>query len=215
MERFFAYCRQIGWKRFWIMIIGNVFLGIGVGLFKLSAMGNDPYNGMNMALAEITGIPYPVLQIIVNAGLFLIQVLLNRHLVGFGTVINACFLGYMATFVYNTTGGIFGFPTTFGSRLFAVLLGVVISSFGLSLYQNADVGVSPYDAVVLILDQRLKRVSFFWCRMMIDGACALICFLSGGIVGLGMLVAVFGLGPCIQFFNWSFTRRVLFPERQG
>jgi uncharacterized membrane protein YczE len=45
--------------------------------------------------------------------------------------------------------------------------------------------------------------------MFTDALCALICFLAGGIIGLGTLVSAFGLGPIIQFFDVHFTNKLL------
>ena len=50
------YFKRIGAKRMVIMLLGNVFLGMGVSIFKLSEMGTDPFSGMVMALAEVLGI---------------------------------------------------------------------------------------------------------------------------------------------------------------
>ena len=77
------------------------------------------------------------------------------------------------------------------------------------MYQLPDVGVSPYDSLSLIMAKRIKRMPYFWCRMITDGVCALICFVTGGLVGIGTLVAAFGFGPFIQFFNIHFTEKLL------
>ncbi len=191
------------------VIIGNIFVGLGVGVFKLSMMGNDPFDGMNMALADVTGIYYPVLQIMVNLLLFVVQLIWGRKLIGFGTVINAFFLGYIATFFYNLLFGIVGKPQSFVLRLFIVFMGVLAISLGLSLYQTADLGVAPYDALALIIHEKAPKIQYFWARIMCDAACALICFLAGGIVGIGTLVSAFGFGPFIQFFNGAVSEKVL------
>ena len=47
------YFKKIGARRLLIMIMGNVFLGMGISIFKLSGLGNDPFSGMVMALANI------------------------------------------------------------------------------------------------------------------------------------------------------------------
>jgi uncharacterized membrane protein YczE len=44
---------------------------------------------------------------------------------------------------------------------------------------------------------------------MCDACCALICFLAGGIVGIGTLVSAFGFGPFIQFFNKTVSEKIL------
>ena len=61
--------------------------------------------------------------------------------------------------------------------------------------------MAPYDALALIMDRRIGPLPYFWCRMITDGACTLVCFLAGGIVGLGTLASVFGFGPVISLFN--------------
>ncbi len=204
------YFRKAGMKRTFIgVIIGNIFIGLGVGIFKLSMMGNDPFDGMNMALADITGIYYPVLQIIVNLILFLVQLAYGRKLIGFGTVINAFFLGYIATFFYNLLFGFVGEPQSFTLRLFIVFVGVLAISLGLSLYQTANLGVAPYDALALIINERFPKIQYFLARIMCDAVCALVCFLAGGIVGIGTLVSAFGFGPFIQFFNNTVSNKIL------
>lgn len=209
------YCRNVGWKRFLVMLIGNIILGLGVAIFKLSTMGNDPFNGMNMAVSAYIGIPYAVYQVIVNAALFVFQLFAGRRLIGVGTIVNAVLLGFVVTFFYNILTASIGAPTTIFFRIVTVFIGVMVCSLGLSLYQKSDAGVAPYDALALIMDRRFKKISYFWCRIMTDACCALICFLFGGIVGLGTLVSTFGFGPFVQFFDKTVTEKILFDSTGG
>ena len=50
------YLKNINWKHVLIMCIGNVFAGMGIGIFKLAGLGTDPFSGMNMAVADMLGI---------------------------------------------------------------------------------------------------------------------------------------------------------------
>ena len=45
------YVKKIGMRRILIMLLGNVFLGMGVSIFKFAGLGNDAYNAMMMALS--------------------------------------------------------------------------------------------------------------------------------------------------------------------
>ena len=54
------YFKKIGARRLLIMIMGNVFLGMGISIFKLSGLGNDPFSGMVMALANILASATPL-----------------------------------------------------------------------------------------------------------------------------------------------------------
>lgn len=201
MNKLALYFKKVGRKRILASLAGNILVGLGIAIFKFAALGNDPYTGMNMALAETLGIPFPTLQLGVNLLFFLLQFVFARQLIGFGTLFNALFIGSLVDFFYRVMAGTIGGPGTFPVQLLVMLIGMMICSFGLSLYQCSDLGVSPYDAASLILDKKLARIPYFWCRIFTDGVCALICFAAGGIVGVGTLVTAFGFGPFIAAFN--------------
>ena len=67
------YFKKIGARRLLIMIMGNVFLGMGISIFKLSGLGNDPFSGMVMALANILGFSYASFLLVINGGLFIFE----------------------------------------------------------------------------------------------------------------------------------------------
>lgn len=209
MKYLTEYCKSIGWKRFWFMLIGNIFLGLGVSIFKLSGLGNDPYNGMVMALAEQLGIAYSLLMVLCGLFIFIVQVIWGRNFIGIGTIFNAVFLGYIVSFFYYILSSYLPGPAALWQRIITVCIGVILGGFGLSLYQTANVGISPFDSLSLIMAKHFPKVSYFWHRMATDTFCAIICFLAGGIVGLGTLVSAFGFGPVINFFNKHFTEKLL------
>ncbi len=213
MKRFFNTLAEP--RRFMIMLVGNIFLGMGISIFKLSGLGNDPFSGMVMALADTSGIEYARFLILLNLSLFVIQLIAGRRFIGIGTVVNAVFLGYIVTFFYTIWIDLPGEPHLLWQRVITVAVGVVICSFGVSLYQTSNVGIAPYDCLSLIMKDRFPRVSYFWHRMFTDALCALICFLFGGIIGLGTLVCMFGLGPIIHFFNVHFTEKIRGDRRKS
>ncbi|MBQ7063579.1 MAG: hypothetical protein IJM90_01625 [Firmicutes bacterium] len=191
------------------MVIGNILTGLGVAIFKMSTMGNDPFSGMMMAVSAKIGMSYPLFQICLNLVFFAVQLAWARRLIGIGTILNMLFLGYLASFWYSVMGLFMTPPAGLAARLILVAVGVIVCSLGLSMYQLPDVGVAPYDSLALILDQKLPRIPYFWCRIFVDGMAALACYLAGGIVGVGTLVCAFGLGPFIQFFNTYVTCHLL------
>lgn len=69
-------------------------------------------------------------------------------------------------------------------------LGTLFTGFGCSLYQTPNVGTAPYDSLSIIIHKKFPQISYFWERIFTDAVCALICFLAGGIVGLGTSDAV-------------------------
>lgn len=206
------YFKSIGFKRMVIMVIGNIFVGMGISIFKLSGLGNDPFSGAVMALADLSGISYASLLVIINSALFVIQFIFGRKLIGIGTLVNAVFLGYIVTFFYDILICIWiscGSPSSFPVRTAIVFIGVIVISLGVSLYQTSAAGIAPYDSLALITSKKWTKFPYFWHRIFTDGFCAFICFLTGGIVGLGTLVSAFGLGPFVQFFDTHLSSRLV------
>ena len=100
-------------------------------------------------------------------------------------------------------------------QLLWVALAVPVTALGASLYQTADLGIAPYDYLSLGL-RDYTPFPYFGCRVFTDALCALICWLLGGLVGIGTLICAFCLGPFIQFFNGLVSERLLQykPEKQ-
>lgn len=206
-----GYFKKVGWKRVVMTIVGNIFIGLGIGIFRYAALGNDPYTAMNLSLSECVRMSYPVFQILFNLCAFVIQLLWGRELIGIGTIVNAFFLGYIVDFFYHILLMLPAAPAAFWQSVIVVCIGVIICSFGLSLYQTSNVGVAPYDALSLITQKKLPKIPYFWHRMFDDALAALISFVATGFtnIGLGSLVSAFGLGPFIHFFNKHFSEKLL------
>lgn len=204
------FLKNINWKHVLIMCIGNILAGMGIAIFKLAGLGTDPFSGMNMAVADKIGMAYGNFQLLVNVVLLVVQIAFGRKFLGIGTVVNAVFLAYICTFFYYIFTGVFGLElVAMPVRLLALCIGVVIICLGLSMYQMPDEGVALYDSLSLIMTDKWPKIPYFWHRMSNDVVCALICYLAGGVIGIGTLVTAFGLGPVIHFFNRVFTGKLL------
>ena len=178
------------------MIAGVVIIGIGIAVFKFSRLGNDSISALNLRLAELVGLPFSIENVLMNLCLFVPQLLWGRRYIGLGTITG------------DAMTAVFGSADTLPVQLLWVAVAVLVIALGCSLYQTADLGVAPYDALSLMLADRLP-VPYFGCRVFTDALCALLCWLLGGLVGIGTLICAFCLGPFIQFFNGLVSERVL------
>ena len=102
-------------------------------------------------------------------------------------------------------------------RATSFLFGFVFLCFGSSLYMTADMGVSTYDAIALILANTWKIGKFKYIRICTDVVCVVVgiaMFLIGGgaasliptFVGVGTILTAFFMGPLIEFFNVKVAR---------
>ena len=67
-----GYFKKTGAKRLAVMVVGNIFLGMGISIFKFSGLGNDPFSGMVMALSECVKMEYAVFLILLNVFIVLV-----------------------------------------------------------------------------------------------------------------------------------------------
>ena len=190
------------------MLVGIVIIGLGIALFKQSHLGNDSISALNMRLAELLGISLGRMNIITNILLFALEVWLGRQYIGLGTFVNGLGIGYLVTAFYEPIAAFFGPAASLPVQLLWVALAVPVTALGASLYQTADLGVAPYDAWSLEIRDHTP-FPYFGCRIFTDALCALICWLLGGLIGLGTLVCAFCLGPFIQFFNGVVSEKAL------
>ncbi len=199
---------KISLRRFLVMAAGIVLLSLGIALFKLSLMGNDPSSAMVMAVGDAVGLGFAPMLFIMNCLWFVSEFFFGRRLIGVGTFVNWFGVGTIASAFVRLISGCFTLPTEFFPRLLVMLCGVLVLSLACSMYQTADLGIAPYDALSLVLSEKLKKVPYFWCRIFTDAVCTLIAFVFGGIVGIGTLVCALGLGPFISFFDRHISRRL-------
>lgn len=194
------------------MIIGNILISLGVCLFKTSGMGNDPFSAMILSVSESLKLSFSTFLILINTFIFLIEIAWGRKFIGIGTFANWFLIGYVAEFFISLSNRILSPPQTFLEQLPFVILGVLVISFGVSLYQTSDAGIAPYDSVALIMDERIPKLPYFWCRMICDATCTAICLLTGGLIGLGTFLCAFGLGPIIHFFNLRISQKLIYQK---
>jgi uncharacterized membrane protein YczE len=135
---------------------------------------------------------------------------LGRKFIGIGTFVNWFLIGYVVEVMLWLSSRFLTPSESFWGRLPLVILGVLIISLGVSLYQTSNAGIAPYDSLALIMDERIKKLPYFWCRMICDATSVVLCLLTGGLVGLGTFLSAFCLGPFIHFFNQRISKKLIY-----
>lgn len=190
------------------VLIGNILIGLGIGVFKYSHMGNDPFSAMAFALNALTPISYAVFLIMLNTFIFIFEFVFGKKYIHIGTIINWFLVGYVVQFTYEFLEGNYPISEALMIRLIVVVVGLVLASLGISLYQTADMGVAPFDSLPLIIHDKFP-ITYFWARMIFDGICVVIAFVAGGLIGIGTLVCVLGFGPIVSIFNKMISEKLI------
>lgn len=206
-------------KRVAMSLFGVIICAISVGIFKIAALGVDPFQSFMAGLDSIVPISFGTLYVITNAVMLLFALIFDRHYIGIATFINLFLLGYITQFTYEFLQKIIVNPNM-GIRIACLVIGVVIICFGSAFYMTADLGVSTYDAVALIIVNTWKKGKFQYVRIITDIVCVILgvtlFMLAGGtigkiptIAGVGTIITAFFMGPLIEFFNVKIARPFL------
>ncbi|MBE5880838.1 MAG: hypothetical protein E7289_00800 [Lachnospiraceae bacterium] len=198
-------------RRIFMSLFGVIICAISVGIFKIAALGVDPFQSLMSGLDTLIPISFGTLYVIVNAVLLLFSLIADRHYIGIATFINLFLLGYITQWTYEFLQTVIVNPSMV-IRLLCLLVAIVIICFGSALYMTADLGVSTYDAVALILVNKWHIGQFKYIRIVTDLICvalgAILFVLGGGkvseiptIIGIGTIITAFFMGPLIEVFN--------------
>lgn len=194
-------------RRFLLTVLGIVALGLGVSLCLYGNVGVDPFTSMNIAFSSKLGISLGKFQLIVNAVLLVCVLLLQKKFIGIGTILNMVLVGYFVEWFNILWTNIFTFEMSIYISLLFLIVGVVILTFGASLYFSTQAGTAPYDAVGLILADK-TGLPFRVCRIGTDVILVIISFVLSGPLGVATLVIALFTGPLIDFWNKRIARLV-------
>ena len=192
-------------------VLGVIVGGISVGFFKLAAFGVDPFQSFMSGMEKLIPIDFGTLYVIVNACLLLFALVFDKHYINIATMVNLFLLGYVVDFSHNTLLTIFP-EASMVVRIVCFIFGFVVLCFASSLYMTADLGVSTYDAIALILTNKWKLGKFKYIRIATDIVCVIlgaVLFILGKgefkdiptFIGVGTILTAFFMGPLIDFFN--------------
>lgn len=198
-------------KRIMMSVFGVLVCAISVGFFKLAAFGVDPFQSFMSGIDQLIPIDFGTLYVIVNVCMLLFALIFDKHYIGVATFVNLFLLGYVVQFSYDTLQSIFPDPSM-GIRIICFVFGFITLCFSSSIYMTADLGVSTYDAIALIMANTWKIGKFKYIRIVTDVVCVVLgiaMFLIGGgeaaaipaFVGVGTILTAFFMGPLIDFFN--------------
>ena len=196
--------------RWGMMIAGILFIGVCVGAYRLSQFGADAFTCMNLGISGFLGMSFGTWQLIMNLAILAVVLWKARSCIGPGTVANMVGVGYLADFTCWIVLDVLRVEMTLPLRVGALAVGSALVGLGVALYMAAEMGISPYDSVgLIIVDMTGGRIPFRWARVLSDVTAVsvgvIFCLLSGGnmgmILGVGTICSALLNGPLIQFFK--------------
>lgn len=203
-------------------VMGVMIGAVSVAIFKMAAFGVDPFQSFMSGIDQLIPISFGTLYVLVNAVLLAFSLIFDRHYIGIATFINLFLLGYVTEYSYKFLSWLIPEPNLI-LRILFLIAGIVIICIGSSIYITADLGVSTYDAVALIMANKWKIGKFKFIRVCTDLCCVVLgvamFLIAGGtikavpaIAGIGTIITAFFMGPLIEFFSEHIAKKMLGAE---
>jgi uncharacterized protein len=173
-------------------------------------------NGIHLAVFKKLGFTFGTTFVIANFLIVLIVFASDRSKIGLGTIMAIVLTGYISdlgVFLLNLIliEGIALYVLRIGMMVF----GIFFVSIGSGIYFNTHVGVSPYDAIGLIITNKMGNQNLYrWIRIGTDLICVIIGFLLGNIPGVETVIMAFFTGPLFAFFRikilaWGKNQKII------
>ena len=190
------------------VLVGLNLVALGATLFITASIGAEAITVFMQGIMKITNTNFAFAIIVANAiPVSFLFILKRQDLLSFGSLA-VLLIGPLIDLWLIT--GVFNTPATFINQLALASIGILITSFGLALYIHANVGMAPFEALVVALYQKFKTIKFFYIKIAFDIVFLTLGYLLGGVVGIGTVVSVLAFGPVINFYLYIMKKINLF-----
>lgn len=197
------------WRRSLMSLIGVLIFALGATILLAADLGMDPYSAMNLGVSQLLGWQLGPYQLLLNLLILGLVFLIDRHLIGVGTIFNMALVGYGIQFFSLILLKNLPTPSSLLMQILVALLGLLVFTFGLAMYIVADVGISPYDAITPMILKVTHSKNYRFIRILQDVTAMVIAILVHGHFGLVTIIVAFGSGPFIIFWEHHVLDKLL------
>lgn len=181
-------------KRFADLFLGIILFSLGIVFTMKANLGYGPWEVFHQGLGETIGLSIGKASILTGLVIGVIVALLGEKL-GLGTILNMVFIGFFIDVILALD--FIPQMDSLWSGIVEITIGFFIIAFGSYFYIRSGFGAGPRDSLMVLLERKSK-LSVGICRIILEAAAVLIGWMLGGPVGLGTVLAVFGIGFCVQ-----------------
>ena len=178
-----------------LALVWGLFLyALGIVLCIQANIGCAPWDVLHMGISQKLGMTMGQISILVGALICLIVYLLHEKL-GVGTILNMLLIGVFMDIIFSINLVPIMDSIIFG--IITMVAGLFVIAFGSYFYMGSGFGAGPRDSLMVCV-KRHTGWMVGACRALVEGSALLLGFLLGGRVGIGTVIAVFGISFCVQ-----------------
>lgn len=197
-------------RQVFIAFLGTIITGIGISWLVMAGQGVDPLSTFLSGIQTMTHLTLGTLIYLFNIAVVCMVWWVNRSLVGWGSVINAVFVGLTVNWVMplNQVLANQHLPIQF-----VVGMGIFALGTGSCVYMYGHMGYGASEALMVWGAQR-----FHWSirrtRMTLDLSFIIIGIILGAPFGYGTILSALFIGPVISGWMQVFTQIKRHQNRQ-
>lgn len=195
-------------KRIIISTIATIILGITIGSMRVIDLGIDPFTSLIIGISNLSQIPFRYIYPLVNATIIVFIYIINKTMIGMGTLINLIIIGPVADYSANFIESIY-INQTFLSRIILLVISLIVMAMNVSLYTSTNIGVSAYDSIFLTMNKRHPKIPLGLARFITDILSMSVGIIGSVTIGIGTIINVLLMGPMVEVFNKTLTRKLL------
>lgn len=121
--------------------VGITILSLGTAFLRGGQVGLDPFTATNTGISGHLSLSLGVYQLFANAAIFIFILIMDRHKIGIGTLLNMVLVGFEVQWFIALYQQIFGTQVNVIVIISDLLIGLILFTLGASMYMGADLGL--------------------------------------------------------------------------
>ena len=174
-----------------MLVIGLFLFGLGEAIIIGSGSGVSPWTVLAQGISSKTDLSIGVTTFLISIFILIFWVPL-KQIPGIGTILNAIIIAS----AIDLTLGFIPKPELIYLKIMQASFGILIVGIGSGIYLASNLGPGPRDGLMIGLQQK-TNTSIPLIRTIIEITAVTVGWFLGGIVGIGTILFVFGIGPCV------------------
>ena len=174
-----------------MLITGLFFFGLGEAIIIGSGSGVSPWTVLAQGISIRTNLSVGTTTFLISIGILIFWIPL-KQIPGIGTILNAIIIASTIDFTLPYLPQ----PNDTYLKLLQVCIGIFIVGLGSGIYLISNLGPGPRDGLMIGL-QKQTGTSIPLIRTILELSAVISGWLLGGVVGIGTVLFVFGIGPCV------------------
>ena len=174
-----------------MLVIGLFLFGLGEAIIIGSGSGVSPWTVLAQGISMRSNLSIGMATFVISVSILIFWIPL-KQIPGIGTVLNAILIAS----AIDLTLPYLPRPDTTFFKILQASFGILIVGIGSGIYLSSNLGPGPRDGLMVGL-QKKTNTAIPVIRTFIELSAVTLGWFLGGVVGIGTILFVFGVGPCV------------------